>query len=433
MSRKGAAARASAARIVDSVRSKGRSLDAALETVDTDDDAFVRMLAYGTLRAHFRLEDHRRQLLDRSIRSRDSVIAALIDVGLFQLSDTRVPDHAAIAETVEAAKRLGKPRLAGLVNAVLRRAQRETWAPQGLEARFNHPSWIIEQLKSDWPDDWQQILAANDERAPMWLRVNTRKASLESYTAMLDEAGFEYQQHAALPQALRLEAPVSVSSLPGFADGLVSVQDGGAQIAAPWCRGNGATRTLDACAAPGGKSAHLRELAEPDDALICIDVDERRADVIRETFDRLKLEATITVADASDTKGWWDGQPFDAILLDAPCSASGVIRRHPDIKLLRRATDIAALAEVQATLLRSLWQTLKPGGRLLYVTCSVFKDENERIVDAFLAATPDATENDLLQNNNIRDVMRRQARGYQVLPGTDGMDGFFFACLEKAT
>ena len=267
----------------------------------------------------------------------------------------------------------------------------------------------------------------------MWLRVNTARTTLEAYKAMLDEAGIDYQPHAALPQALRLAEPVPVSNLPGFAEGLVSVQDGGAQIAAPWCRAAGAARMLDACAAPGGKSAHLKELADPDDDLTCIDVDERRARVIRETFDRLGLKATITAADASNTEVWWDGRPFDAILLDAPCSASGVIRRHPDIKLLRRKTDIASLAEVQAKLLDSLWNTLKPGGRLLYVTCSVFKDENERIVDAFLKAKPNATENDLLQNNNIRDVMRRQARGYQVLPGTDGMDGFYFACLTKAT
>ncbi len=433
MTRKGASARANAARIVDGVRSRGRSLDAALESIDSDDDSFVRMLAYGTLRTHFRLEDRRRQLLDRPMRSRDSVIAALIDVGLFQLSDTRVPDHAAIAETVEAARVLGKPRLAGLVNAVLRRAQRESFEPEGQEARFNHPTWIVERLKSDWPDDWRQILDANDERAPMWLRVNTGKTTLAAYKAVLDEAGIDYRQHTALPQALRLEAPIPVTSLPGFADGLVSVQDGGAQIAAPWCRGDGAARMLDACAAPGGKSAHLKELADPDDALTCIDVDARRASAIRETFDRLGLKATIKVADASNKEDWWDGRPFDAILLDAPCSASGVIRRHPDIKLLRRESDIAALAEVQMKLLNSLWQTLKPGGRLLYVTCSVFKDENERIVEAFLDATPDATENDLLQNNNIRDVMRRQARGYQILPGTDGMDGFYFACLKKAT
>ena len=433
MSRKGAAARADAARIVDSVRRKGRSLDAALEAVDSDDEPFVRMLAYGCLRAHFRLEARRGQLLDRPVRSRDSVIAALIDLGLFQLSDTRVPDHAAIAETVEAAKILGKPRLAGLVNAVLRRAQRETPDTQGVEARFNHPAWIIDTLKADWPDDWKQILASNDERAPMWLRVNSKRTTLDAYADTLAEAGIDCERHAALPQALRLSEPVPVSKLPGFADGLVSVQDGGAQLAAPWCRGEGAARMLDACAAPGGKSAHLMELAGQDDVLNCIDVDERRASVIRETFDRLGLDATISAADASNTESWWDGRPFDAILLDAPCSASGVIRRHPDIKLLRRSTDIETLADVQARLLASLWRTLKPGGRLLYVTCSVFRDENERVVDAFLKATPDATENDLLQNNNIRDVMRRQARGFQVLPGTDGMDGFYFACLEKAT
>ena len=433
MSRQGRAARATAARIVDSVRTQGRSLDAAFAEFDPESDSFVRMLAYGSLRAHFRLQELRNHLLDRPIRSRDSIVAALVDVGLFQLSDTRVPDHAAISETVEAARVLGRPRLAGMVNAVLRRAQREAYSPIGLEARFNHPAWMIETLKADWPDDWQRILAANDDRAPMWLRVNTQKLTLDDYAEALAAAGLDYHRHAALPEALCLSEPVPVAELPGFADGLVSVQDGGAQLAAPWCLGAGGGRILDACAAPGGKSAHLRELASADDTLTCIDVDARRVETIRENFARLGLDATISVADASNTADWWKGQPFDAVLLDAPCSASGVIRRHPDIKLLRRKSDIATLATTQSRLLSALWKTLRPGGRLLYVTCSVFKAENEGTVGAFLSATPDASENDVLQNNNIRDVMRRQAHGYQLLPGTDDMDGFYFACLEKAT
>ena len=415
------------------MRTQGRSLDTALEAFDTDSDSFVRMLAYGSLRAQYRLQEQRNQLLDRPIRSRDSIIAALIDVGLFQLSDTHVPDHAAISETVDAARVLGKPRLAGMVNAVLRRAQREPYSPESQEARFNHPGWIIDTLKADWPDDWQRILAANDERAPMWLRVNAQKLTTSEYAERLDSAGLDFRRHAALPQGLRLAEPVPVSELPGFADGLVSVQDGGAQLAAPWCLGAGADRILDACAAPGGKSAHLKELAAADSALTCIDVDERRAGVIGETLRRLGLEARIFVADASNTTEWWDQQPYDTVLLDAPCSASGVIRRHPDIKLLRRSSDIETLAAMQRRLLTALWATLRPGGRLLYVTCSVFAAENERVVGAFLSATPDATENDLLQNNNIRDVMRRRAHGYQLLPGTDDMDGFYFACLEKAT
>lgn len=433
MSRKGRAARAAAARIVDSVCSHGRSLDAALDRFDPDGDSFVRMLAYGSLRAHFRLQAQREHLLDRPVRSRDSVIAALIDVGLFQLGDTRVPDHAAISETVEAARELKRPRLAGMVNAVLRRAQREPFSPDGLEARHNHPAWIIDALKADWPDDWQRVLAANDERAPMWLRVNTQRLSPDGYATRLKAADLAYERHPALPSALRLSAPVPVAELPGFAEGLVSVQDGGAQLAAPWCLGAGGDRVLDACAAPGGKSAHLKELAGDGATLTCVDIDAARVETVRKNFERLALDATIVVADATDTGDWWSGDPFDAVLLDAPCSASGVIRRHPDIKLLRRSDDIASLAKTQARLLDALWKTVKPGGRLLYVTCSVFKAENEDRVGAFLAATPDAFENDALQNNNIRDVMRRQAYGYQVLPGTDDMDGFYFACLEKAT
>jgi 16S rRNA (cytosine967-C5)-methyltransferase len=237
-------------------------------------------------------------------------------------------------------------------------------------------------------------------------------------------------EHAAA--AVLMAEPCPVTRLPGFADGLVSVQDGAAQLAAPWLLQGAGGRVLDACAAPGGKSGHLLELGGTDIALTCLDRDEQRLRAVGDTVARLGRSATLLCGDASTPQAWWDGAAFDAILLDAPCSASGVIRRHPDIKLLRRAADIAPLAALQRSLLDSLWPLLAPGGRLLYVTCSVLAAENDEVLRPFVEATPDAREDDALQNNNIRDVMQRKACGFQILPGTADMDGFYYACLEKA-
>jgi 16S rRNA (cytosine967-C5)-methyltransferase len=223
-----------------------------------------------------------------------------------------------------------------------------------------------------------------------------------------------------------------VTELPGFGDGLVSVQDAAAQLAAPWLLAQGGSRILDACAAPGGKAAHLLELAGDDATLTALDVDERRLVFVRETLKRLSLDATLKVADASTPEEWWDGRSFDRILLDAPCSGTGVIRRHPDIKLLRRETDIESSARQQLGLLSALWPLLAPGGRLLYVTCSVLAAENDEVVARFMRRNPDAVEEQLLPDYNIRDLMRRKARGFQILPGEQDLDGFYFACLDKS-
>lgn len=436
--RDGARLRAAAAKLVDEVVGQGRSLDAALPDheadVATNDRSLLRLLCYGTIRQHFRIREWLNVLLERPLAKRDRVVEALLAVGLFQLTDTRIPDHAAVATSVEAARRLGRGKLAGLVNAVLRRFLREDLAavpPASDAARFNHPRWLITAIAADWPEDWQDILRANDERAPMWLRVNARRCDPAAYLARLEAAGMQAETQPGLAQALRLSAPCPVTSLPGFADGDVSVQDGAAQLAAPWLLDSIRGRVLDACAAPGGKSAHLLELGGDDIDLTCIDIDAGRAAAIRDNLTRLGLNATVSVGDASTPDG--GGKPLNGILLDAPCSASGVIRRHPDIKLLRRGSDIGELAGLQRRLFDALWPRLLPGGRLLYVTCSVLAAENEATVAAFLERRPDAREIDVLHNNNIRDLMRRRPCGYQILPGTAGMDGFYYACLEKVS
>ena len=436
--RKGARLRATAAGIVDAVVTGGRSLDAALDEhearVAPDDRALLRLLCYGALRRHWRLQSWIDQLLDRPLKRKDSVVNALLAVGLYQLTETRIPDHAVVSQTVEASRLLRRPKLAGLLNAVLRRFVREDIAsgkPVTVEAQHDHPRWLIDAICADWPDHGDDILAANNTRAPMWLRVNSARETAASYVRQLESVGIEAEAFAGIPGAVRLARPVGVDELPGFEAGVASVQDAGAQLAAPWLLDGRRGRVLDACAAPGGKSGHLLELGGTDIVLTCVDREKARLQAIPENLHRLGLNATLVCGDASTPESWWDGEAFDAILLDAPCSASGVIRRHPDIKLLRREKDVEHLAALQRTLLDSLWELLAPGGRLLYVTCSVLAAENDRIVETFLEATGDAQENDVLQNNNIRDLMHRKVCGYQLLPGTAGMDGFYYACLER--
>ena len=438
--RSGARLRATAAEIVDAVAKHGRSLDAALRDMEgrvaSDDQALLKLLCYGTLRRHWRLQALINVYLERPLKAKDSIVTALLATGLYQITETRIPDHAVVSQTVEAARILRRPKHASLVNAILRRFLRDNASnslPDVGSAVHDHPEWLTDTLARDWPDDWRDIVAANNERAPMWLRVNPNHGSAVDYQQRLKEQGIEAELLSAAPHALRLVEPRPVEDLPGFDEGLVSVQDAAAQLAAPWLLDGIQGRVLDACAAPGGKSAHLLELGGASIALTCIDKDETRLAAVAQNLSRLKLAATVIAADASNPDEWWDKTAFNAILLDAPCSATGVIRRHPDIKLLRRASDIQELARLQASMLAALWPLLAPGGRLLYVTCSVLSEENDAVVGRFLAATSDARENDVLQDNNIRDLMRPRACGLQILPGTAGFDGFYYACLEKVS
>jgi 16S rRNA (cytosine967-C5)-methyltransferase len=367
-------------------------------------------------------------------------VEALLLVALALLWPAGAPPYAThtLVDQAVACARRRAPRSAAFVNAVLRRFARELPAhvqavSQGTpQARYNHPAWWVQRLAADWPQHWPAMLACNQASAPMVLRVNARRTDAASYVARLAAAGIEARTGSApTPQAVVLSAPCAVSALPGFDDGVVSVQDGSAQRAAPLVLGEGAdrlhagARLLDACSAPGGKTAHLLELAELD--LLALDSDTERLARVRQTLGRLGLAAQLRVADARDTAAWWDGRPFDAVLLDAPCSASGVVRRHPDARWLRRETDVGALAAVQAQLLDALWPLVKPGGRLVYATCSVFKTEGEAQIDAFTQRMPGA--------------IRRPAPGHlhplpdngsqQAAPDAASHDGFFYARLDK--
>ncbi|MEX2496161.1 MAG: 16S rRNA (cytosine(967)-C(5))-methyltransferase RsmB [Woeseia sp.] len=435
---KGSAVRAEAARAVDAVVTQGRSLQDALAEAElrtpAADQSLLRMLSYGVLRHHWQLRAYLGALLDKPLKRRDSVVESLMAVGLFQLVSSRVPDHAAVSLTVEATRQLRRPKFAPVVNGVLRNFRRQGIAerePPTDEARFNHPDWVLRRLQQDWPDRWRDIVEANNARAPMWLRVNHTRMTTEKYCDHLAREGAAYTTLDGLEQAICLQEPRPVAELPGFEAGWVSVQDAAAQLAAPWLLATRGRRILDACAAPGGKAAHLLELAGPEASLTALDLDEKRLATSARNLERLGFGATLLAADASDPAQWWNGQLFDHILLDAPCSATGVIRRHPDIRLLRREADIASSASLQQKLLESLWPLLAPGGRLLYVTCSVLSAENEAVAGRFLHRHPDGIEEQLLPNYNIRDLMCRRTCGYQVVPGTRGLDGFYFACLRK--
>jgi 16S rRNA (cytosine967-C5)-methyltransferase len=381
----------------------GRSLTEALEATPAPARPGTQALAFQALRRLGHAEALRRALVPKAPPA--WVDALLLSALALSAPDADggpapYPPHTLVSQAVEAAKRRARAH-AGLVNAVLRRLLREREALEAAvasdaAARWDHPAWWIERLRADWPEDWPALLRAANRRAPMSLRVNARRGGVEAYLQRLAEAGIAARA-VALPGApaapgIELAEPRQVQALPGFAEGAVSVQDLAAQQAAPLLLGGAAlapgARVLDACAAPGGKTAHLLELADLD--VLALDADAARLEKVRGTLDRLGLAARLQAADARDTGAWWDRRPFDAILLDAPCSASGIVRRHPDVRWLRRPGDIAALARLQAELLDALWPTLAPGGRMLYATCSLFRDEGERQIDAFLQRTTDA-------------------------------------------
>ncbi len=429
--------RARAARVVAAVAA-GKSLQSALPAeVETasHDNAALQALVYGTVRSYIKLQALLEQLLDRPLKKRDAVMRALLLVGLFELRAGQTPDHAVVAETVNACGLLGRQHVQGLVNAVLRRFLRERVELEAAVDAVEHqrlmqPQWLHEALQSDWPEQWRQVADASNQQPPMWLRVNSLRGDAAAYGRELrDQLALDAEPHPAAPDALRLARPLPVAVLPGFAHGRVSVQDAGAQLAASLLGIQAGERVLDACAAPGGKTAHLAERSGDQASIMALDISAERLVKVQDTSRRLGLQSIKPVlGDAQSPADWWDGQPFDRILLDAPCSASGVIRRHPDIRLLRRPDDIAAMAQLQLAILAALWPLLKPRGRLLYVTCSVLRAENESVVSRFLQQTPDAAPVSLPAGLPGRAA----GPGWQVLPGETGMDGFYYACLGKS-
>ena len=424
----GIATRVSAARVIDVVLHRGRSLKATLAAAlpalaDPRDRALVEAIVFTALRQRARFDAALEAWLAKPLGARDHELRALLHAGFAQLS-LGMPDHAVVAATVDAARALGRPHQAGLVNAVLRRAQREGLPAAGDEAAW--PRWLAQRIRTDWPGQADAIFAASAEEAPMWLRVHARATTRDGYLERLHEAGIDGQVDASLPDAIRLEAALPVQQLPGFDDGVVSVQDGAAQRVADALSPRPQARVLDACAAPGGKAAHLAE-RDPSLRILALDVDSRRVRRMQDGFARLKLDIEAAAADATRPDTWWDGVPFDAILLDAPCSATGIVRRQPDVLLHRRETDIAALVDAQAMLLDAAWPMLAAGGTLLYATCSILREENAAQVEAFLARTADAAL-EPLEAGFGHDT----GFGAQRLPGEAGMDGFFYARLRKA-
>lgn len=422
--------RAVVARVLLAVE-QGQSLSQCLPEeahfLDPDLRPQLQALCYGTCRWFQRLDGELAGRLRKPLRRQDRIIHHLMLAALFQLRFSDNPSYAVLNETVEACKALGKTPLAGLVNGVLRAAEREgAPEPADDETRYSHPGWMIEKLRHNWPDHWQAILDANNAQAPMTLRVNRIHGSREDYLQRLDEAGIPGRTTRFAPQGIQLDRPVPVDLLPGFAEGHVSVQDEAAQLCTQWLQPRSGQRLLDACAAPGGKTCAILEAIDNQGTVVAIDESADRLPRIYDNLDRLQLTATLVEADAADVDEWWDGQPFDAILLDVPCSATGVIRRHPDIKLLRRETDITPLASIQLGLLSALWQTLAPGGRLVYATCSVFPQENSRIIRRFLKQQPGAR---LLDEPTARGI--DTGHGRQLLPDPHSHDGFFYACLVK--
>jgi len=425
----GVAVRVAAARVLQAVL-QGRSLKAELaaalpKIADPRDRALLEAICFSALRQRARYDAALRAWMQKPPGPKDGELRALLLAGFAQLDALDLPAHAALSATVEAARALGRTHQAGLVNALLRRAQRD--GVPAADAQDAWPEWLRAQVRADWPQDAEAIFAASAVAAPTWLRVNRTRTSAAQYALRLHEAGIESQAFDELPDALRIDAPVSPLALPGFGDGDVSVQDAAAQCVADALSAPGGARVLDACVAPGGKSAHLLE-RDPMLHLTALDVDERRLRRVRETFDRLGVgaRAHLLAADAADTAAWWNGEPFDAILLDAPCSATGIVRRQPDVLLHRRAADLAALTALQARLLDALWPLLAPGGRLLYATCSILAAENQAQVAAFLARTPGARV-EALPESFGRDA----GDGRQRLPGEQGMDGFFYAAFTR--
>ncbi|WP_109124339.1 16S rRNA (cytosine(967)-C(5))-methyltransferase RsmB [Dyella sp. C11] len=427
--------RALAAQALADIALRGTSLRDAMERhahklADGRDRALLMALLSDGARWWLRFDPVLDRLMEKSLRQKEPAIHALLVLGLVQLQILQLPEYAAVAATVQATRALQRPRMAGLVNAVLRRWLRErddllAALDAKPQTRHAHPAWLARTLARDWPEQADAVMAADNVEPPLMLRVNRRRATRESLIERLRTDGYTAEAHAWLEDGIVLPHSTDVTRLPGFAAGEFAVQDGAAQIAADLADLRDGQRVLDACAAPGGKACHVLERA--DVALSALEFDARRAQRITQNLDRLGLQAHLIIGDAGQPGDWWDGKAYDRILIDAPCSATGVLRRRPDVRLHRRESDIAALAVQQQRILAALWPLLAQGGRLLYITCSMLRAENDVIVAEWLKTQPDARAVDLQL-----PVGQAAAVGWQILPGDGDLDGMYYAVLEKA-
>lgn len=416
------------------------SLPAVQKNLTSQDAALTQALAFGVCRFYWRLNFYSQQLLKKAFKNKDQDLYLLLLVGLYQLEESKIAPHAAINTCVEASKKLKKAWASKLLNACLRNFQRQLPELQqqlaqsnNLEAIHNHPYWLIKKLQAAYPNNWQEVCAANNQQAPFTLRINQRLTSQAEYLAELEAAAIAASPCKFSPVGIQLETSQHPSGLPKFAEGFFSVQDEAAQLVAPLLLPEAQVankpltkklKMLDACSAPGGKTAHLLETADLD--LLALDIDAQRLTRVEENLARLKLTAQVKAADASDLASWWQGETYARILLDAPCSATGVIRRHPDIKHLRRAEDLTQLAATQAQLLTNLWPLLEENGLLLYATCSLLPEENYQQIESFLESTPNA---ELVEITS--DWGQEMSLGKQLLPDPTGADGFYYCLLKK--
>ena len=415
----------------------GRSLSQALpeglaQFTDRRERNFTQNLVLGTLRWQYRLEAIRSHLLKKQLKAKDEDVNQLILLGLYQILYMETPEHAAVSETVALVPKLKKPWAKALMNGVLRTFLREKeaiCAEVDLKPafRYAHPQWMVRELRKAYPNDWENVLTANNEIAPLTLRVNTVQQAREALLLKLTEADIVAEIHPTAPQGIILRQGVDITSLPTYEEGGFSVQDPAAQQAANILDPKPGERILDACAAPGGKTTHLLELSNNEAKVFALEKEPERLERLAENLYRLDLEAEYQTGDASLPDTWWDGELFDKILLDAPCSATGIIRRHPDIKWHRTEEDIEEVVATQAEILKALWPLLKPGGKMLYATCSILPQENTLQMQHFLAEETTATEIPIEANWGEDS----DSPGRQILPGTHGMDGFFYCLLEK--
>ncbi len=427
--------RVAAVKVLLAVTRDGVSLNQCLPELLTQvverDRPLLQDLCYGTLRWYPRLNTLLKVLLEKPFRSKDQDIHVLLACALYQIMETRIPDHAAVNEAVAVIKQLKKPWAKGLVNGVLRRFIRERDSLNEQLADKSvylhaHPKWLYKRIEQAWPQQSTAIFAANNHPGPMTLRVNQQCQSRAEYLATLQATGIDARATALSADGVQLLKATSVDAIPGFAEGQLSVQDEAAQLAAQLLELEPGQRVLDACCAPGGKTCHILEREPKLDELLALDIEESRLERVRENFERLNVRANLVAADAAATDEWWDGRMFDCILLDAPCSATGVIRRHPDIKLLRKPDDIARLVQLQAELLDALWPLLKSGGKLLYATCSILPEENDASIAGFIARQSDVEVITIAAEVGIQTSV-----GRQLLPTIDGHDGFYYALLSK--